>query len=114
MGLNLAGYNFKWYEELPSPWDIDCRGKFAILKLSHPIRSRDDNVEAKYEFFKNIRRNLEESGKLEFLKENNIDMSSMRITGVMNMACYQIEVAVLVDLPKELRTMYALRFTEQK
>ncbi len=112
MGLNLAGYNFKWYEELPSPWDIDCRGKFVILKLSHPLRNRDDNVEAKYEFFKNIRQKLEQSGKLEFLRENNINMNSMRITGHINQACYQVDVAVLVDLPKELRTMYTLRFTE--
>jgi hypothetical protein len=36
----------------------------------------------------------------------------MRITGVINQASYQLNVAVLVDLPRELRTMYALRFTE--
>ena len=108
----MTGYNFKWYEEMPSPWDIDCRGKFAILKTTHPLSNRDNNVEAKYEFFKRIRETLEQTGRLEFLRENDIDLNSLRITCHVNPACWQLDVAVLVDLPKDLRTMYALRFTE--
>jgi len=111
MGLNLAGYNFKWYEELPTPWDFDCRNKFVILKTTHPL-TRTSSVEEKYEFFKHIRETLEKSGKMEFLKENEVNLNTMRITGVINQASYQLNVAVLVDLPRELRTMYALRFTE--
>jgi hypothetical protein len=111
MGLNLAGYNFKWYEDLPTPWDFDCRGKFVILKTTHPL-DRGSSVEEKYEFFKRIGKTLEESGKMNFLKENEVNLNTMRITGVINQASYQLNVAVVVDLPRELRTMYALRFTE--
>lgn len=107
----MAGYNFKWYEDLLSPWDIDCRNKFVILKTTHPL-DRNNSVEEKYLFFKRIRETLEESGKMDFLKENEVNLNTMRITGVINSASYQLNVAVLVDLPRELRTMYALRFTE--
>lgn len=108
----MAYHSPLWYEELPTPWDMDCRGKFTILKTIHPLNNRDNSVEAKYEFFKRIREKLEETGKFDFLRENGIDIRSLKVTGCLNQACRQIDVAVLIDLPRDLRTMYALRFTE--
>ena len=114
MGLNYMASGTKWYEELPTPWDMDCRGKFCLYKTNYDIDRYDRtyNLSQKYEFFKQIRQDLESAGKFDWLRENGVDLNSLKITGVINQPTYHLQVAVLIDLPKELRTMYALRFTE--
>lgn len=106
-------YVTKWYEELPSPWDIDCRGKFCIHKTVVPVDRFDKTrmSESRSEFFNLLRAELEGTGKLEWLMGQGIDLYSLKIAGVNDVQNWQLKISVLVDLPAELRTMYALRFT---
>ena len=100
-----------WYEDLPAPYDPDCRGKFCILEATYFLDMRDQLAERKG-FFTKIKSYLDEQGKAEWLADNGISLDSVRITGLINMPAWQLEVKVLVDLPHNLRTLYALRFTE--
>ena len=101
-----------WYEDLPAPYDPDCRGKFCILEVSYPmdIRSEYDQLAERKKFFVTIKSYLDEEGKIEWLADNGIGLDSVRIASIINMPAWQLEVKVFVDLPEELRTMYALRF----
>ena len=101
-----------WYEDLPAPYDPDCRGKFCILEFvfSLDIRREYDQLEERKKFFLDIKRVLDEQGKVEWLADNGIGLNSVRVTGVIDQPSWMVRVKVLVDLPSELRTMYALRF----
>jgi len=105
-------YITKWYEELSTPWDIDCRGKFCIHKEDYSINrfDRTKMTESRADFFASIRSALTESGKLDWLRQQGVDLNSLRIASVNDNQNWQLKISVLVDLPAELRTMYALRF----
>lgn len=103
-----------WIEEMPNPWDADCRGKFCIHKFTFDQDHYEyRGIEGKYNVFKKIREELTESGKHDFLINNGIDFNkSVKITAIQNVHLYSTTIAVLVDMPKELRTLYTLTFTE--
>ena len=102
-----------WYEDLPAPYDPDCRGKFCILEANYSLEIRRDydQLAERKEFFVRIKQFLEEEGKVEWLADNGIGLNSVRVTGVIDQPAWVLRVKVLVDLPNELRTMYALRFS---
>lgn len=104
----------RWYESLPTPWDNDCRGKFELLSMHYPLGGfyEASEVSEYNKFSTYIFDLLEESGQLEWLKTNGVDLKTLKVTGYMNQATYELFVKVLIDLPYKLRTMYALRFTE--
>lgn len=106
-------YVTKWYEELPSPWDIDCRGKFCIHKANYSVDrfDRTKMTESRADFFASIRTALVETGKLDWLREQGVNIDSLKVASVYDVQNWQLKISVLVDLPAELRTMYALRFT---
>ncbi len=110
----MTGYNFRWYEDMPTPWDIDCRGKFCIHEMTF---SEDEYrlkaADHKYQTFTRLRKEIESSGKFEFLKNQGIDyFQSAKYAVVRNHATYEVTLTVLVDMPHNLRTLYKLTFTE--
>jgi hypothetical protein len=112
--FNMGSYGLKWIEDMPTPWDMDCRGKFCLHKYDFDEYDlRYKHIDGKYKLFTDVREQLNENGKLEFLESNGINfMESTKFTVVRNPHLAKITLAVLVDLPRELRTLYALRFTE--
>jgi hypothetical protein len=104
-------YTDKWYDGLPSPWDADCRGKFCILETTYDLDVYNKtNFEARKDFFNHLFYLLRESGKLEWLEQNEIELNRLKVATLVDMPCYQLRVIIVVDLPDSLRTMYALRF----
>lgn len=55
---------------------------------------------------------LGKTGKYAWLKEQDIDISTIRVVGDYNSRYDTLEVAVLVDMPQAIRALYALTFTE--
>jgi len=106
----------RWIEDMPTPWDIDCRGKFCIHEFTFDEEHYEyRGIEGKYYVFKKIREQLIESGKHEFLVNNGIDFNkSAKITAIQNAHLYSVTIAVLVDMPHNIRTLYKLTFTETK
>lgn len=114
MGLTVAKTRSYWLEEMPSPWDADCRGKFKIYEYRFdPDRFSNSTAEGKYRIFGKIREELESSGKLQFCANNGIDFyKSFKFATFYHAVENEVSIYVLVDMPKELRTLYTLTFTE--
>lgn len=102
----------KWYENLASPWDHDCRGKFELLSFKYPLGGfyESDDIETYHKFSSFIYQVLTDSGQLDWLISNEVDLKTLKFAGFVKQDTYELSVKVLVDLPTKLRTMYALRF----
>ena len=110
----MAMMRSNWLDDMPTPWDMDCRGKFCI----HEFKFNQDDykyrgIDGKFNVFTTIRQEMAEKGKLEFLTNNGINFfDSAKFTAVNNIHLYQATIAVLVDMPQEVRTLYKLTFAE--
>lgn len=104
----------RWYEELPTPWDHDCRGKFELLSMNYPLGGFNEasEIDKNAEFTIFVFNLLQESGQWEWLVTNGVDTNTLRFAGYVKQDTYELFVKVLIDLPTKLRTMYALRFTQ--
>lgn len=94
----------RWFEHDSLKWQPSDRNLFVVHKTSYDLDKNGDN------FVDQIIEEMED--KLQWLKDNGIGFNSLRVIGEKDLAPWQLRVAVLVDLPTELRTMYALRFTQ--
>lgn len=105
---------YRWVEDMPTPWDMDCRGKFCIHEFTFDPDSYEyRDIDGKFKVFTKIKQDLASSGKLEFLSNNGIDFyKSAKFTALNNAHQYRITIAVLVDMPQNIRTLYKLTFTE--
>ena len=99
---------------MPHPSDADCRGKFKIYEYRFdPDRFSNADVDGQNRIFRKIREELERSGKLQFCANNGIDFyKSFKFAALYHAPKYEVSIYVLVDMPKELRTLYTLTFTE--
>jgi hypothetical protein len=99
-----------WAEELPNPWHDDCRGKFIIYEHRFDSNTLRSHTGSGLEV---IHKHLQESGKLDFFENNNIDFNkSCRLAALYRAMSNEYSIYVFVDLPSELRVLYTLTFTE--
>lgn len=96
----------RWYESSALKWQKSYRNLFTIHKTSYNL----DHDES--DFIPSLIKELEYFDKLPWLKNNNMSFDSLKIVGEVDYVPWQLRVLVLIDLPAELHTMYALRFTE--
>lgn len=110
----MAHARYRWFEDMPSPWDMDCRGKFCIHEFNFDPESYEyKDIDGKFNVFTKLKQELVETGKFEFLSNNGIDFyKSAKFTALQNIHLHQTTIAVLVDMPHEIRTLYKLTFTE--
>lgn len=101
-----------WLETLPSPFDIECRGMFCILKITveNPRWLTSDYVEQKYETFRQIRERLNEEGKMEWMVNNNVPTQFLKFTSHYLAASDKYNILVLVNMPEELQTLFKLTY----
>lgn len=102
-----------WLETLPSPFDIECRGMFCILKITveNPRWLTSDYVEQKYSTFKQIRERLDEEGKMEWMVNNNVPTQFLKFTAYYIASIDKYNILVLVDMPEELQTLFRLTYS---
>lgn len=109
----MAYYKTKWFQELPTPWDADVRGKFCIHTTEYDVyQYRDTGSPDQDKFYTYLKKEINDTGKLEWLKQNEVDLSSLKVTGIYETSTASLRVAVYIDLPQKIRTLYTLRFTE--
>lgn len=111
----MAYYRTKWYEELPAPWDMDVRGKFCIHESSiDAYKLKDGSLNEREKFFQNLHKEIDATGKFEWLKRNEVNLRTLKVTGNYSAIDDMLHIAVFIDMPTGLRTLYKLTFTETK
>lgn len=102
-----------WIEELPNPWHDDCRGKFKVDEYRFDANTIKVYPIGQNNALEEIRKRLQESGKLDFFKNNDIDVGkSFKLATIYRAMSDEYSIYVFVDLPRELRVLYELTFTE--
>lgn len=101
-----------WLEHLPTPWDIKCRGLFKIFEtiVENPRHTSYDQIEHKYQTFTQIREILKEMGIEEFFTNNDIPPKLLQFAAYYKPETDQYYMTVMVDMPEELKSLYALTF----
>lgn len=101
-----------WYHKLIYQDDLKYHGMFCLLRTHYNLSSvpEQNHAKATKEFFDWIKLQLQQHGIIDWLNENDIGLQSCHVSVLLDPGPWQLRVVVLIDLPKELRTMYTLRF----
>lgn len=102
-----------WLDELPSVYDIKCRGLFKIFEIA-VVDPRNVpsylNIEEKYKTFSQIRVRLDEMGISEWMVNNNVPTQFLQFAARFDPARVQYYITVLIDMPEELQPLFKLTF----
>lgn len=106
-------YQTSWIDGLPNPWDFGYRDKFLLhLKKVDLFHYDRTSIEGYYTLINELKDELELTGKFDFLKNNNLDLRTITVTGMQEHVTYELRLFVLVDMPDNIRTLYTLAFKE--
>lgn len=99
-----------WPELLPSPYDICMEGWSRV----HWVDLHDYDVADKmmYNVFKELWREMESSGKKEFLERNGISPENTRIASVHHKVAKKVRLCIMAPLPQEVKSLFHLTFDE--
>ena len=99
-----------WADLLPSPYDIEMTGWTRV----HTVESNVYDL-AKYSMtsaFGKIWRDMDETGKKEFLERNGIMPADTRIAAIEFSLHKKVRLCIMAPLPQEVKVLFHLTFNE--
>lgn len=103
-----------WVDHLRSRKTVErCKGKFCVHEFVCNSSKYDDDAQGKYRFYNDIRDDMIKAGKMEWFVNNNFNIIpsvDIVINDIRYFEPKDLHVAVFVDLPDDLRTLFKLTF----